>query len=234
MGTRDPSVSGASPQFPPQVPEEIAGLLSRRDILKRASVLSLGGLILSALPVADRILAAAPPAEAAVNLADATLQAVADTLIPGRPAQLTDLGNEIHPKAIAGAHHEPGAVQTDALVLFHSPLIGFDLLEPAFLAELETRSLLRGGQFLDLTFAKRVAVCVDGLNPSNPSIVVWEAAVAVAFASFIAAATQRNATIDTASGYQVMGYPGTAPNGYAAYSYGRKLSREATTNGSLP
>ena len=100
-------------------------------------------------------------------------------------------------------------------MLFHSPLIGFDLLEPAFLAELETRSLLRGGQFLDLTFAKRVAVCVEGLSPSNPSIVVWEAAIAVAFASFMAAATQRNATIDTASGYQVMGYPGTAPNGYA-------------------
>ena len=119
-------------------------------------------------------------------------------------------------------------------MLFHSPLIGFDALEPAFLAELETRSLLRGGQFLDLPFAKRVAVCVEGLNPSNPSIVVWEAAVAVAFASFIAAATQRNATIDTASGYQVMGYPGTAPNGYADYSYRRKLSREVTANGSLP
>ena len=128
MGTRDPST------IPAQVPEEIAGLLSRRDILKRASVLSLGGLVLSALPVADRILAAAQPAEAAVNLADATLQAVADTQIPGRPAQLTDLGNEIHPKAIAGAHHEAGAVETDALVLVHSPLICFDLLEPDFLA----------------------------------------------------------------------------------------------------
>jgi hypothetical protein len=63
---------------------------------------------------------------------------------------------------------------------------------------------------------------------------VWEAAIAVAFTSFIAAATQRNATIDTASGYQVMGYPGTALNGYADYSYRRKLSKEATSTGSLP
>ena len=63
---------------------------------------------------------------------------------------------------------------------------------------------------------------------------MWEAAAAVAFAAFLAAATQRNATIDTASGYQVMGHPGTAPNGYADYSYGRKLSRERTANGSLP
>jgi hypothetical protein len=216
------------------VPAEIAGLLSRRDILKRATALSLGGLVLSALPVADRILAAVEPADAAVDLADATLQAVADTLIPGRPAQLTDLGHPIHPRAIAGAHDEPGAVETDALLLFHSPLIGFDALEPAFLAELQSRSLLRGGQFLDLPFAKRVAVCVDGLEPANPTIVVWEAAIAVAFTSFIAAANQVNATIDTASGYQVMGYPGTAPNGYAEYSYRRKLSREVTANGSLP
>jgi hypothetical protein len=218
---------------PPQTPAEIAGLLSRRDILKRATALSLGGLVLSALPAADRILAAAP-AQAAVNLADATLQAVADTLIPGRLAQVTDLGHEIHPKAIAGVHGEPGAVETDALLLFHSPLIGFDALEPAFLSEVSTRSLLRGGQFLDLPFAKRVAVCVEGLDPGNPSVVVWEAAIAVGFTSFIAAATQRNATIDTASGYQVMGYPGTAPNGYADYSYRRKLSSEVTSNGSLP
>ena len=34
MGTRDPST-----EYPAQVPEEIAGLLSRRDVLKRASVL---------------------------------------------------------------------------------------------------------------------------------------------------------------------------------------------------
>jgi hypothetical protein len=228
------SIEKPGASLPQQVPDEIAGLLSRRDILKRATVLSLGGLVLSALPAADRILAGAAPAEAAVNLADATLQAVADTLVPGRPAQVTDLGHEIHPQAIAGVHHEPGAVETDALVLFHSPLIGFDALEPAFLTELQARSVTRGGQFLDLPFDKRVAVCVDGLDPGNPSIVVWEAAVAVAFSSFIAASTQRNATIDTASGYQVMGHPGTAPNGYAEYSYRRKLSREVTSNGNLP
>jgi hypothetical protein len=226
MGSGHPSI--------PQTPAEIAGLLSRRDILRRATVLSLGGLVLSALPAADRIIAAVDPAEAAVDVADGTLQAVADTLIPGRRVSVTDLGNEVHPKAIAGVHSEPGAVETDALALFHDPLIGFDALEPAFLAELQSRSLLRGGQFLDLPFAKRVAVCVEGLAPSNPAIVVWEAAIAVAFTSFIAAATQVNATIDTASGYQVMGYPGTAPNGYADYSYRRKLSTEVTANGSLP
>ena len=31
-----------------------------------------------------------------------------------------------------------------------------------------------------------------------------------------------------------MGFPGTAPHGYADYSYGKKLSRELTTDGNLP
>jgi hypothetical protein len=218
----------------PEASVELGKLLSRRQVLQRATVLGVGGLILSALPAADRILSTVAPSEAAVNLADATLQAVADTFIPGRRAALTDLGHEIHPKAIAGVHGEPGAVETDALALFHHPLIGFDALEPAFLAELETRSLLRGGQFLDLTFANRIEVLKTGLAASNPSVTVWEAAAAVPFAAFMAEAMLPNASIDTASGYQVIGHPGVAPNGYADFSYRRKLSRERTSTGSLP
>jgi hypothetical protein len=218
----------------PEGPAELGRLLSRRQILQRATVLGVGGLILSALPAADKILSAVAPSEAAVNIADATLQAVADTFIPGRTATLTDLGHEIHPLAIAGVHNEPGAVEADALALFHDPLIGFDALEPAFLAELETRSLQRGGQFLDLTFANRIEVLKTGLAASNPSVTVWEAAAAVPFAAFMAEATQPNASIDTASGYQVIGHPGIAPNGYAEYSYRRKLSLERTTFGYLP
>jgi hypothetical protein len=63
---------------------------------------------------------------------------------------------------------------------------------------------------------------------------VWEAAAAVAFTAFLAAAEQINATIDTSSAYQVMGYPGTAANGYAEYSYRRKLATELTRHGYLP
>ena len=208
--------------------------LSRRQLLERASLLGLGGLVLSALPVAERLLATVPEARAATTLTDATLQAVADTLIPGRKADRTDLGDEIHPKAIAGVHSEPGAVQADSLRLYHDPLIGFDALAPAFLSELQSRSLLRGGQFLDLAFAKRVEVCVEGFAASNPTVQVWEAAAAVPFAAFVAASNHVNATISVASGLQVIGHPGTAPEGYAEYSYKRKLSRERTSGGILP
>ena len=129
-------------------------------------------------------------------------------------------------------HSEPGAVEADALLLYHHPLIGFDALEPAFLAELETRSLLRGGQFLDLTFAKRVAVMrrrprgdqpdragLGGGGRRRRSPLSWRRP------------RRANATIDTASGYQVMGHPGIAPNGYADYSYRRKLSPRAHVHG---
>jgi hypothetical protein len=191
-------------------------------------VLQLGaaGLLLPA--VGSRAAVAAP------SPTDGTLQAFADTLIPGRRVARTDLGNEVHSKAIAGAHHEPGAVQADALLLYHHALIGFDAVAPAFLADLSARSLLRGGQFLDLPFAQRVAVCTEGLAPSNPSAQAWELAAAVPAAAFMCSATQRNATIDTASGLQVMGHPGAAPQGYADFSYGRALSAERTSAGNLP
>ena len=60
-----------------------------------------------------------------------------------------------------------------------------------------------------------------------------EAAAAVPFTAFCAAATQVNATAQTASGYRVMGLPGTAPGGYKRFSYGRKLARERTKRGYL-
>jgi hypothetical protein len=211
--------------------DAFAELLSRRQVLQRATALGLGGLVLSALPAVERLLVS--EAAAAVQLPDATLQAFADTMVPGRRALTTDLGQEIHPLAIAGAHNEPGAVEADALLLYHDPLIGFDALEGPFLSDLSARSLPRGGAFLNLPFEKRVEVCLEGLNPSNPGVQVYEAAAAVPFTAFLAAAEQANATIDGASGYQVMGYPGTAPNGYADYSYKRKLAVERTSRGYL-
>lgn len=209
-----------------------AVILSRREVLQRATALGLGALVASALPAAERIFVS--EADASVLLPDATLQAFADTMLPGRKVLTTDLGNEINPLAIAGVDNEPGAVESDALLLYHDPLIGFDALEAPFLAELSARSLTRGAPFLNLPFEERVEVCLEGLAPSNPSVEVWEAAAAVAFTAFLAAAEQIEATIETSSAYQVMGYPGTASNGYAEFSYRRKLATELTSRGYLP
>ena len=77
----------------------------------------------------------------------ALLQAFFDTIVPGKPVPdlLTELGNPIHPQAIAGVDPEHGAVYTDALALARNPRIGFTTLEPAFLADLSARALGEGG-----------------------------------------------------------------------------------------
>lgn len=210
----------------------LAAELSRRDFITRVSTLGAGAYVLAALPAA-RLLQAALPNPSAP--ADATLQAFADTLVPGRKAAKTDLGDPIDPRAIAGVDSQPGAVEADALRLFHDSLIGFDALEAPFLADLSARSLtVGGGEFLLLPYEKRAEVCMAGLDFSNPSRTLWEAAAAVPFTAFCGAAEHPIGTSGNASGYRVMGYPGAAPNGYQRdYSYGRPLSRERTRNGNL-
>ena len=211
---------------------EVAAELTRRDLLGRASALGVGAMILSALPVAERLITA-DPAAAAVLPNDATLQAFADTILPGRRARRTDLGDEIHPRAIAGVDPEPGAVEADALRLFRHPLIGFDALEPAFLADLSARAVTEGGLFLELSYRKRVATVMSALAFDNPARVMYEAAAAVPFVAFCAAGMHPTGTSRNASGYRVMGYPGAAPSGYRDFSYGRRLAPERTRGGSL-
>jgi hypothetical protein len=190
-------------------------------------------VIAQALPVADALVRA-DPALAQTPIDDATLGAFADTIIPGRLATKTDRGDPIPAGAIAGADLEPGAVEAGAIQLYHDPRIGFDALAPPFLADLNTRALAQGGPFLSLPFDKRVAVVLGGMDFGNGDRMLWEAAAAVPFAAFCAAALIPNATSRTASGYRVMGLPGTAPSGYRGFSYRRRLAVERTRNGSLP
>jgi hypothetical protein len=209
--------------------EALLAELTRRGFLARSAVVGLGALVAAAAPWA-----VASSAVAAPSTADATLQAFADTIIPGRRIAQTESGAAIDPAAIAGVDPLPGAVEADTLALYHHPEVGFDALEAPFLSELETRSLALGGDFLHLSFDRRVQVCLAGLDLSNQTVLVWEAAAAVPFTAFCAAALVRDARAATAVGYAVMGLPGTAPGGYADFSFRRALARERTSNGSLP
>ncbi len=208
-------------------------LLSRRGFLARASLAGLTALVASARPVAAQLPVpglgggGAPPS-------DATLEAFADTIIPGRRVDRTESGAAIDPLAIAGVDPLPGAVEADALALYHHPEVGFDALEPAFLSDLESHSAQQGADFLHLSFDLRVQVCLAGLDFSNSSRLLWEAAAAVPFTAFCAAALVPEQTAAKAVGYGVMGLPGVAPTGYSDFSYRRVLSREATGGGSLP
>src|SRR3954464_13560070 len=141
--------------------------LTRRGFLQRAG---LGALVLAATPLAKELIAADPAKAQLAGLpVDATLQAFADTMIPGRKASRTDLGNSIDPRAIAGVDGRPGAVEADALALYHDPLIGFDALEGPFLSDLNARALRHGGEFVSMSFDQRVKVCLEGLDFANQS-----------------------------------------------------------------
>lgn len=214
--------------------DELLALLTRRQALTRASVAGLGAMVAAALPLVGDVAPARASLLQSLDVTDATLQAFTDTMLPGCKTSKTDLGNPVYPGAIAGVDPLPGAVQADALALYHNHEVGFDALAPAFLAELEARSLVHGGSFLSLSFSGRVATCLAGLDFSNPTRLVWEAAAAVPFTAFCAAALIRNATSATACGYRVMGLPGVAPDGYRGFSYRRRLSTERTPTGSLP
>jgi hypothetical protein len=217
--------------------DELIALLTRRQALTRASTVGLATLTASALPFARTTAARAATRRTATSqpsFTDGTLQAFADTMVPGRKITLTESGQPVYPGAIAGVDPLPGAVEADALALYGNADVGFDALKPAFLADLEARSLPQGGQFLSLSFEQRVQTCLAGLDFSNPTYLVWEAASAVPFTAFCAAALVPEATWNDAVGYRVMGLPGTAPHGYRNYSWRKRLSRERTHNGSLP
>jgi hypothetical protein len=215
----------------------LAAALSRRDFLQRTSALGAAALVASALPLAERLAAGVAHA-ADPTLDDATLQAFADTIIPGRKATKTDLGDPIHPQAIAGVDPDPGAVEADALRLFHDPLVGFDALEPAFLADLSLLALPQGGAFLSLAYDKRVQTLLAGFDFANPTRILYEAAAAVPFTAFCAAGEHPFGTSENSSGYKVMGYPGGGPNDAPvmypySFSYRRRLSKERTKKGYL-
>ena len=203
--------------------------LRRRELLARAGALGLTALVADALPLARAMAQSPLPAVDP----DGTLQAFADTMVPGRKVATTESGAAIHPQAIAGADRLPGAVETDALALYHHPKTGFDALEPAFLADLTARA--QGRAFLTLSFADRTEVCKQGLSFDNPNRVLWEAAAAVPFTAFCAAALSEEQVAAKAAGYRVMGLPGRS-DGYSPRraSYRRRLATERTKNGSLP
>ncbi|MFL5870217.1 MAG: DUF5987 family protein [Solirubrobacterales bacterium] len=213
---------------------ELAADLSRRDFLARGGALGLAATVAAALPVAIRM--ARPATALAAGSTDGLLQAFFDTLVPGKPVPdlKTELGNPIDPNAIAGVDREHGAVYTDALLLARNPKLGFAALEPVFVADLTTRALAAGGDFVDLDYEARQRACIAGLAFQNPTRVVWEAAAALPFTAFCAAANVRDATAKTAAGYAVMGHPGTAPRGYKDFSYGLALNRGRTKKGYLP
>lgn len=212
----------------PVAPPAAAG---RGGATRRELLIGAAAAVAAASPLA-RSLAAPPVALGQTGPQAETLGAFADTIIPGRKIDRTDLGLPIPPRAIAGVDPDPGAVETDVIALYRHPLVGFSLVAPAFLADLELRALRHGAPFARLDFARRTKVCVEGLRFGNPTRLLWEAATAVPFAAFAGGLAPEQSP-RRSGGYRTLGHPGAAPAGYADASYGLVLARERTAGGSL-
>lgn len=79
---------------------------------------------------------------------------------------------------------------------------------------------------------------LGGFDFGNPTRVLYEAAAAVPFTAFCAAAVHDFGNNRNASGYRVMGYPGGGPNDAPvmypySFSYRRKLAKGRTKKGYL-
>ena len=100
--------------------------------------------------------------------------------------------------AIAGVDAEPGAVEADVLRLYHHPLVGFDALAPAFLADLNDARAPAGRAVPRARLRQAREPCSSRRSPlDNPSRVLCEAAAAVPFTAFCAAAVHRSAPTRT-------------------------------------
>jgi len=119
---------------------------------------------------------------------DATLEAFADTMIPGAKRSPAD-------RAIAGAAHGPGAVQAGALDLLYFPTLGIATVLPAFASAINAKALTYAAEhqlvldptvpaYVALGFADRTRLAVQVLDYSEPDYLLFYAVAALAFIAF--------------------------------------------------
>jgi hypothetical protein len=164
----------------------------------------------------------------------ATLEAFADTLIPGEKRSLLD-------RAIAGAVSGPGAVQAGALDTLTFPAAGTGPLLPAFAAALNGRATAYAATnvilldptvppFVSLDFAQRSDLLVQLLDGTDPDQIVWFALAGLVFIAYHTAAHLHlaDATRNGHPGLAALRFP--APDAddlyrHPVFSYGRMLAR---------
>jgi hypothetical protein len=183
--------------------------LTRRQLLKAAG--------LAAMAWQARPWLASPPAWAQAPPDDPlvvvpTLEAFADTIIPGEKRSPTD-------RAIAGAASGPGAVHAGALGLMSFPPAGVAPALPAFASDLNQRATAYAGAhgivldptvppLVSLDFAARTALVVEILDSLNPDQLAYYALAALVFLAYHTAGH-----LSTAAAVRG-GHPGLAAIGF--------------------
>jgi hypothetical protein len=141
-----------------------------------------------------------------------TLEAFADTLIPGEKRSATD-------RAIAGAVKGAGAVQAGAMDMLNFPAVGFGPALPGIALTLNVIALLYALEqrialtltvppFVELDFASRTALLVRMLESDGPEKAAFNGLASLVFAAYHTAAH-----LPTAQAIE-MGHPGLAAIGF--------------------
>ncbi len=165
--------------------------------------------------------------------ATATLEAFADTMIPGSKRYAGD-------RAIAGAARGPGAVQAGALDLLRFPAVGLGPALPGLAALLDAKAsayAARNALMLDATvppfvaldFAHRTRLAVELCDYSEPDYLVFYALAALAFIAFHTAGHLHTADAVRHGhpGLKAIGFPPPDRDGlwrFPHFSYRRRVA----------
>lgn len=198
----------------------IVPALSRRRILQIATA---AAAVLPLVPAAE--------ADAAVLRTRATMEAWADTMVPGARRYAGD-------RVVLGAAPGPGAVQAGAWQLYNDPDVGLGPLLPAVAALIDTEAIAYAAGhgrvvlgFVDLGFPARTAVAQQLLSgPDGPVQLLWYALAAMPILAFHTAAHLDTATAvrEGHPGLSWLGFPQPDPDGvwrFPEFSYRRALAR---------
>lgn len=206
--------------------------LTRRQLLKAAAAAAVAW---QAAPWPLRLRDGQAQALPGDPITVATLEAFADTLIPGEKRSPVD-------RAIAGAAVGAGAVQAGALDTLTFPASGTGPLLPAMAAGLNTRATAYAAShailldptvppLVSLDFAQRSDFLVELLDGTDPDQVVWFALAGLVFIAYHTAAHLHlaDATRNGHPGLAALRFP--APDAddlyrHPEFSYRRVLARK--------
>ncbi|MFG3582983.1 DUF5987 family protein [Streptomyces sp. NPDC047990] len=199
----------------------------RRTVLK-ALVATLAGLSTGALEAP-----AAAASTASESWTTQTLEAFADTLIPGERRFPGDV-------VVAGAVTGPGAVQAGVVGLLQSPLLPVAPLLPAIAALLDARAVAYAAvrliwlsparpPFVGLSFSDRTALVAGLFDPDDLDRPVWQVMSLLVGLAFDTAAPQdtAEALAQGHPGLTWLRFPEPGPDGlwrFPDFSYGRPLA----------
>src|ERR1043166_2138007 len=204
--------------------------ISRRQLLKVAAAAA-AAWKLGPWPIgAPRAFAQALPDD---PLTVATLEAFADTLIPGEKRSPLD-------RAIAGAAAGPGAVQAGALTMMEFPAAGTAPALPVLAAGLDAHATAFAAAngilldptvppFVSLDFAQRTALLVEIMDGGDPDQLAYFALAGIVFIAYHTAGFLHttDALATGHPGLVAIRFPPPDADGKGrspAFSYGRALA----------